>query len=85
MVKILFLFRVDKKLISSHFQGPTSGIRAGGLKAIRPESPKDPKGTIWFLAVFVGYSTQFLAPGMISVARDPRYVKIGMSTKQTQI
>ena len=37
---------------------------------------------IWsFLAVFVGYSTQFLAPGMISTARDNRYMKIGTSSK----
>ena len=33
------------------------------------------------MAVFVGYSTQFLAPGMISTARDPRYTKIGTSSK----
>ena len=34
--------------------------------------------SIWsFLAVFVGYSTQFLAPGTISTALDPGYTKIG--------
>ena len=33
------------------------------------------------LAVFVGYSTQFLAPETISTARDPRYMKIGTSSK----
>ena len=37
---------------------------------------------IWlFLAVFVGYSTQFLAPGTISTARDPGYTKIGTLSK----
>ena len=34
-----------------------------------------------FLAVFVGYRTQFLAPEMISTANDPRYMKIGTSPK----
>ena len=29
------------------------------------------------LAIFVGYSTQFLAPGTISTALDPGYTKIG--------
>ena len=29
----------------------------------------------------MGYSTQLLAPGMISMARDPRYMKIGTSSK----
>ena len=33
------------------------------------------------LAVFVGYSTPFLAPGAISTARDPWYTKIGTSSK----
>ena len=38
--------------------------------------------SIWsFLAVFVGYSTHFLAPDMISTARDPGCMKIGMSSK----
>ena len=32
-----------------------------------------------FLAVFVGYNTQFLAPETISTARDPVYTKIGTS------
>ena len=30
---------------------------------------------------FMGYSTQFLAPGTISTASDPKYTKIGTSTK----
>ena len=34
-----------------------------------------------FLAVFVAYSTQFLAPGTISRARDPGYIKIETSSK----
>ena len=29
----------------------------------------------------MGYSTQFLAPGTISAARDPRYTEISKSTK----
>ena len=29
----------------------------------------------------MGYSTRFLAPGAISTARDPRYTKIGTSSK----
>ena len=29
----------------------------------------------------MGYSTQFLTPGAISTARDPRYTKIGTSSK----
>ena len=34
--------------------------------------------SIWsFLAVFVGYSTQFLASKMISTAHEPGYTKIG--------
>ena len=34
--------------------------------------------SIWsFLAVFVGYSTQFLAPGTISTASDPDTRKLG--------
>ena len=33
------------------------------------------------MAGIVGYSTQFLAPGTISTARDPRYMKIGTSLK----
>ena len=38
--------------------------------------------SIWsFLAVFVGYSTQFSAPKTISTARDPWYTKIGTSSK----
>ena len=34
-----------------------------------------------FLAVFVGYSSQFLAPEMISTTRDPGFTKIGTSSK----
>ena len=39
--------------------------------------------SIWsFLALFVGYSTQFfLAPETISTASDPGYTKIGTSSK----
>ena len=38
--------------------------------------------SIWsFLAVFVGYSTQFLALETISMSRDPWYTKIGTSSK----
>ena len=33
------------------------------------------------LAVFVGYSTQFLFPGTILTAHDPGYTKIGRSSK----
>ena len=37
---------------------------------------------IWsLLAVFAGYSTQFLGPGTISTTRDPGYTKIGTSSK----
>ena len=32
-------------------------------------------------AVFMGYSTRFLAPGTISTARDLGYTKIGTSSK----
>ena len=34
-----------------------------------------------FLPVFVGYSTQFWAPGAISTASDAGYRKIGTSSK----
>ena len=34
-----------------------------------------------FLAVFVGYSTWFFVPEMISTARDSGYIKIGTSSK----
>ena len=38
--------------------------------------------SIWsFFAIFVGYSTQFLAPETISTAHDPGYTKIGTSSK----
>ena len=38
--------------------------------------------SIWsFLAVFVGYNTQFSAPETISTSRDLRYMKIGTSSK----
>ena len=38
--------------------------------------------SIWsFLTVFVGYSTQFLAPGMISMASNAGYSKIGTPSK----
>ena len=38
--------------------------------------------SIWsFLAVFVGYSTQFLAPDTISTDHDPGYTKIVTSSK----
>ena len=40
------------------------------------------KSSIWsLLAVFVGCSTQFLAPGTISTTHDPGYTKIGTSSK----
>ena len=40
------------------------------------------KSSIWsFLTVFVGYSTQFLAPETISTAHDPGYMRIGTSSK----
>ena len=38
--------------------------------------------SIWsFLAVFVGYSTQFLAPETISSAHDSGHMKIGTFSK----
>ena len=51
----------------------TSGTRKLGCRK---------NSLIWsFLAVFVGYSTQFLALGTISTVGDPGYTKIGMPSK----
>ena len=47
---------------------------------------RHPNSSIWsFLAVFVGYSTQFLAPGAISTARETGYTKIGASSKLIEL
>ena len=38
-------------------------------------------GAMAFLAIFMGNSTHFFGFGTISTARDPRYMKIGASSK----
>ena len=58
-------------------------------RLVTPGTPKlgcRQNTSIWsFLAVFVGYSTKFLAQGTIRTARDPQYTKIGTSSKHIDL